>query len=108
MVGGDADDVDSPVRSAAVGELYLIWTRIFPDEADAILVVDADAVLPSSIPAQSFQPIAGRDTEVANGCGGIQQVQLPPGHALNRLGTSTSRVSGVPAVENVALACVVG
>ena len=100
-VGGDANHVKSPVCSMVVGDLYFVWACISPDEADELPVVDANAVLPSSVFAQSFQPIAGGDTEIAYGRDRIQHVQLSPGHAPNRLGTSASRVSGVPAVEHV-------
>ena len=90
-----------------VGDLNFVWTSICPDETYAILVVNANAVLPSSIPAQSFEVIAGWNTKVVDGCGGIQLVQLSPCHAPNRLRTRTSGVSSVPAVKDIFGACIV-
>ena len=43
-----------------------------PDEADAPLIVDADAVLASTIALERLEPIAGRNAEVGEGVGRIE------------------------------------
>jgi hypothetical protein len=48
-----------------------------PQEADAPLVVDADAVLPLSIPLQGFQSISGRNPQTGQFSGGMELQQLP-------------------------------
>jgi hypothetical protein len=53
-----------------------------PPEADAPMVVDANAVLASPITHQPFQPIARRHAEVAELYGGIQLSQLPQHNSL--------------------------
>ena len=84
-----------------VGYFDFYGTSFGPDEADAILVVDANAVLPASVPGQSLQSIAGRYTKIAYDCGGIELVQLSLSHTPNGRGTDTSRVSSVTSVEYV-------
>ena len=83
-------------------------TCVGPDEADAIPVVDANAVLPASVPGQSFQPVAGRYAEIAQDCGGIELVQLSLSHTPNCRRASTPRGSSVPPVENVLGAATLG
>ena len=75
-------------------------TCVGPDEADAILVVDANAVLLASVPSQSFQPVAGRYAEIAHDCGGIELVQLSLSHTPNGSRTDQPRGSSVPPVED--------
>ena len=43
-----------------------------PEEADAPLIVDADAVLASTIALERLEPIAGRNAEVGEGVGRIE------------------------------------
>jgi hypothetical protein len=59
--------------------------RVFaaPAEANAPLVVDADAMLPRSIAFQGFQAVAGRQGQIAQFARAINLRELPQGHALN-------------------------
>lgn len=59
--------------------------RVFtvPAEAEAPLVVDADAVLPRPIAFQGFQAVAGRQGQVAQFARAIKLRELPQGHPLN-------------------------
>jgi len=45
--------------------LYPLCAAILPDEADAPLLIDPDAVLPEAIPFQRLQTISRRYREVA-------------------------------------------
>jgi len=47
-----------------IHDLDLIGSGIRPHEADAVLVVNANAVLAFSISDQSFEPIAGRNSQL--------------------------------------------
>jgi hypothetical protein len=59
--------------------------RVFtvPAEANAPLVVDADAMLSGAIAFQGFQAVAGRQGQVTQFAGAIKLRELPQGHALN-------------------------
>jgi uncharacterized protein YcnI len=46
-----------------INNFNLLGMAIDPNKANAPLVVDADAVLPSTVAAQSFQPVAGWYTQ---------------------------------------------
>src|ERR1019366_1878980 len=48
-------------------------------EANAVLVVDPDAVLPFAIVAQSFQAVARRDDEISDCLRGVQSGQTAQG-----------------------------
>ena len=84
-----------------VGYLHFGRTWVGPDETDPIPVVDANAVLPASVPGQSFKPVAGRYAEVAQYSGGIELIQLSLSHAPNSGRTGPPRRSSVAPVEDV-------
>lgn len=56
-----------------------------PAEADAPLIVDADAVLPGPVPLKGFKAVAGRNAESLQGGGGIEDVELVNG-PLEKIG----------------------
>src|SRR5712692_5908751 len=49
-----------------------------PLEADPPLVVDANAVLALSVPAQRFEPVTGQRSKVADGRGGLEAIKFQP------------------------------
>ena len=59
--------------------------RVFtvPAEANAPLVIDADAVLANAVAFQGFQAVAGRQRQVTQFARAIKLRELPQGHALN-------------------------
>jgi hypothetical protein len=59
-----------------VHDLYVVRVAVSPNEADAILIVDPNAVLSLAIPSQLLEPISRRDPEVANVRGGMQYKKL--------------------------------
>src|SRR5438046_2182577 len=74
---------------------------ILPDEADAVLIVDADAVLSGSMSAQLLQPPAGQAGQIVQRLRSMQTCQL---HAcpLKQVGRQTvSRGFGATAVIDV-------
>ncbi len=57
---------------------------IYPAKAQSPLIIDANAVLASSIPTQGFEPITGRGPHEVQGHGAIQLSQLACRHCLKR------------------------
>lgn len=60
------------------GHLDLGRPVLGPGEADPVLVVDADAVLPVPISLERLQAVAGRDLEVGESGGGVELIEPPP------------------------------
>jgi hypothetical protein len=60
-----------------VNHLDLLRVAVLPDEADPILVVDPNAVLPLPIAGKSLKVIAWERAEVVEALGGVQLRQLP-------------------------------
>jgi hypothetical protein len=67
-----------------VYDFNIVGIGVFPGEADAPLVIDADAVLPFSITLQSFQMIARRLLQVLQVPCAVEIEQLAPCLALYR------------------------
>lgn len=65
-----------------------------PDEADAPLVVDADAVLARTVALERLEPITGRDAQVGEGVGRIENDEFPKRDAL-KTGRQTTRAATV-------------
>jgi hypothetical protein len=55
-----------------------------PHEADALLVVDANTVLPFAIAVQRFQPVPGRCGQVSQFTGSVELPQFPQRNPLHR------------------------
>ena len=56
-----------------------------PEKAQAVLVVDADAVLTCPITSQGFQPVAWRDPQVVESVSNLQLPELASGYSLECL-----------------------
>jgi hypothetical protein len=75
-----------------------------PEKAQAVLVVDADAVLTCPITSQGFQPVAWRDSQVVEA---VSNLQLPEAAAWYRdIGRSGSSTQHSSAVRNGCVSCV--
>ena len=70
--------------SVIVDYFHFICIVIAPHEADAILIVNADAVLARSIPSQFLKAIAGRLLKIQQFSGGVQDREFPPGDTRRR------------------------
>lgn len=66
-----------------IHDFHLFGMPFSPDEADAPLVVDADAVLSFSIPLQSFQPIRRWQAQVLSPDSRVERIELYEGPLLN-------------------------
>ena len=60
-----------------VDDLNVKGIAVFPDEADAPLVVDPDAVLPHTIPAEPLETVARRDPEILKRFDRMEEDELP-------------------------------
>ncbi len=66
-----------------------------PGEAHAPLVVDADAVLAGAVAGQLLQPVAGRDSQVVDVLGRIDEDEFVVGEPAE-LGTELLDVPALP------------
>src|SRR5258708_6072470 len=62
------------VSSMIVGYFHLFGVGSGPDETDAPLVVDADAVLAGAVASQRFEPVAGRKSQERELHRGVDQL----------------------------------
>ena len=60
----------------------LVGITFLPPEANSPLVVDADAMLSSTIARKAFQPISWRDPQIVQPFSDIKLDQLAPGQAV--------------------------
>jgi hypothetical protein len=60
-----------------------IRVAVAPDEADTPLPIDADAVVPGTIPTQRLQAVGWRDAQIVQGARIIQHTELTPGDLLD-------------------------
>ncbi len=65
-----------------VGDLDLVSVAVTPPKADAPLVVNANAVLPGTVPRQLLKPLARWNSQVAERFGCIEKDEFPQGNAL--------------------------
>ena len=59
-----------------VDDFHIVGVAIPPNEADAILIIDSDAVLAFALAVQSLQPVSGRNIQIIQRHGGMQQEEL--------------------------------
>ena len=69
---------------------------VVPDEADAPLLVDADAPLTVPVPFQPFQVVGWRNLQVTQMAGVVEHTQFPAG---DRLHLNRKKAAG-NAIEN--------
>ena len=59
-----------------VDDLDVMCVPVLPAKADAPLIVDANAVLARAVAFELFESVAGRDTQVLELLGGIDEAEL--------------------------------
>jgi hypothetical protein len=90
-----------PHSTVVVYDLHILGSALGPPKADAILVVNPDAVLPSSVTPQLLQSIGRRCSEIFERMGLIQLVQLAPSDFPEACRARAPRRFGVGGVEDV-------
>lgn len=76
-------------------DLSFAGTSCLPSEANPILIVDPDAVLPVSAAAQAFEAIPRRNSKLAEVFHSIDLIELPPGNSPQIPGISSSGSGGL-------------
>lgn len=59
-----------------VDDFHIVGVAIPPNETDAILIIDSDAMLALALAVQSLQPVSGRNIQIIQRHGGMQQKKL--------------------------------
>jgi hypothetical protein len=89
--------------SVIVNHFHIVRIPASPDKTDAVLIVDANAVLAFPVTAQSFQPVAWRHGQILQRQRGIQNIQF-----LHRLPVQISRqpfaFAGLPKLLGIRIA----
>ena len=88
-------------ESVIIDDLDIRRAGTRPLEADAVLIVDSNAVLSPTISTQRLQPIAWRNPQLIQSRDRIQLVQLPPSDTPHNFGTNLLRGFRVLAIEDV-------
>ena len=65
-----------------VNDLDLMRIAVLPSKADAPLIVDPNTVLPSTLSAKLLESVSGRDAQILEDLGGIDDHQLAQHGAL--------------------------
>jgi hypothetical protein len=68
-----------------VDDLNIVRITSVPDEADTVLIVDANTVLAASIAGEQFQPVSGERSQVAKLARGMELLKLSLCDACNFL-----------------------
>jgi len=73
------------VASVIIDNLYVFRTGDRPAEADTILIVHTDAVLPRAVALERFKTVPRRNPKVGQPAGNLQLSQLPARDVLDAL-----------------------
>jgi hypothetical protein len=84
-----------------VRDLNFVDIASLPSEANPILIVDSNAMLPAPVPAQPFEMIPPWNSEFAEISDSINLIEFPPGHLPQIPGTRSSSHGSVNAVKDV-------
>ena len=66
---------------------------ITPNETNAPLVVDANAMLPGAVASKNFEPVAGRDPQVIKAASRVDCHQLGPSPLLDLSGQAADGIT---------------
>ena len=84
-----------------VSHFYVGWTAVRPSEANTVLIVDTNAVLPLPVTAQWLQAITRWNAEVGDRRCTVQEKKLPRSDAPQLRGERLPGGLGVVAIEEV-------
>jgi hypothetical protein len=84
-----------------VRDFDFVGITILPRETDAVLIVDADAVLASAVAFQALQPVPGRDRQIRQVPSPIDLIQLSPRDVPQVRGAGRASFLAVDAIEYV-------
>ncbi len=78
-----------------IGDFYVLSIGSGPDETDAPLVVDADAVLAGATATQRFEPVAGRESQEGEFHRSVNELKFAERPLLD-VGRKPARTSALP------------
>ena len=70
------------MQSVIIHNFYVVRISVPPHKADAVLVVDADAVLADTVALECLEAVARRNSKVVEPTGDLELAQLSPGDGL--------------------------
>jgi len=79
-----------------IGDLHIMRMALPPNEADAELIVDPNAVLSQPISFQSFQAISRQNGQIRQASGAVEHEQLPQRPATQIRRRFPSGLAGLP------------
>ena len=68
-----------------IDDLHVVGVPVVPDEADAVLIVDPNAVLATSIAGERLESVAGEGCQITELACCMQLLQLPLGDTSDLL-----------------------
>lgn len=68
-----------------IDDLDQFGAAIAPDEADAPLIINSDAMLPASVAFECFEAITGRCPQVRKPSGSVEHIELSHGDRSDRV-----------------------
>ena len=84
-----------------VGDLHVVGPSLGPREADAVLVVDANAVLTSPRSFEFLKPVSWRTQEILQLSGRLEIVELSLGDVPYRAWATVASGAAVDVVEHI-------
>lgn len=79
-----------PANLVIIRDFNIVGVAVFPPKTDTPLVVDPNAPLTRAIPAQFFEMVGGRDSQIVDSDGVVYHAQFPQSDLLN-IGGQLSR-----------------
>jgi hypothetical protein len=89
-----------------VDNLDLVWPPRRPDKTDAILIVNANAILPRPVTSERFQPVSWRDPEIRQLPSGSKIGQFALRHTPHVEWEETSCRAGLCVIEDIGRALI--
>ncbi len=89
------------VTSVVVDYLNIDRPRFRPSETDSVLIVDPDAVLPSTVSTECLEAIAGWHSQVVQGLGLVKCVEPSGRHLPQRVGQPLASSLRIATIEQV-------
>jgi hypothetical protein len=84
-----------------INDFNLVWARACPLKTDAILIVDSNAILASTISSKFFKLIAWWDTQFLEYFDRVKLIQFPSGNSPNIDGASSPGFVRVHAIKDI-------
>jgi hypothetical protein len=71
-------------KLVVICNLYVLGAAIAPNETQAPLIVDTNAILTFAIPFQGFEPVSGWNAQIIKPACSVKDFQFTPSSPFNR------------------------